>query len=64
MPLALVCIYSSSLKLYAVFLQQFNKGGVTHEAAVNIYEPIVVNYHLGKYILKTRASSFTPVTSS
>lgn len=56
MPLALVCIHPSRFKLRVIFLQQFNKGGIMHETAVNIYKPVLAYYHLAKCILKTKAS--------
>lgn len=56
MLLALVYIHPSSFKLHVIFLQQFNKGGIMHGTAVNIYKPMLAYYHLAKCILKTRAS--------
>lgn len=56
MPFALIYVHTSSFKQQAVFLQWFNRRGVMHEAAGSIYKPMIVNNHLCKYVLMTRAS--------
>lgn len=47
-PFTLAYVHTSSFKLRAVFLQLFNGGGVTYEAAGNIHKPMLANYHLCK----------------